>query len=62
MDLVYTDSFRAARNPGGKKTPQESEYQTPNVDQLHPIQDLLVKVTAEGSQSALKELVRHLYT
>lgn len=46
-----------ARNPGGKKTPQESVPSTPNVTQLRSIQELSDEAIMKRSQSALKELV-----
>ena len=51
-----------ARNPGVKKTPQETSYSTPNINRLREIKDLLEDATspAKRSQSALKELVRYL--
>jgi len=36
-----------ARNPGGKKTPQESAYPTPDI--THTIQELLVKRLLAGN-------------
>ncbi|KDQ64171.1 hypothetical protein JAAARDRAFT_74941 [Jaapia argillacea MUCL 33604] len=47
----------AARNPGGKKTPQDSTNPTPDLIRLHSIEDLLSEATTGRKQSALKELV-----
>jgi hypothetical protein len=46
-----------ARNPGGKKTPQESTHPTPDLIRLRSIQDLLREAAIGRKQSALKELV-----
>ena len=42
-----------ARNPGGKKTPQETAHPTPDIT----IQELLTEATISRKQSALKTLV-----
>ena len=48
----------ATRNPGGKKTPQESIHPTPDINhRLREIRYLLGEATTKCSQSALKELV-----
>ncbi|KAI9571790.1 hypothetical protein HD554DRAFT_2312089 [Boletus coccyginus] len=47
----------ATRNPGGKKTPQESTPPTPDIDRLHSIEELLDDATINRKQSALKTLV-----
>jgi len=47
----------ATRNPGRKKTPQETVHATPDFQHLHAILDLLEEATMKRSQSALKELV-----
>jgi len=48
----------ATRNPGGKKTPQDSStHPTPDTLRLRSIKDLLDDVTVNRSQSALKTLV-----
>jgi hypothetical protein len=49
-----------ARNPGGKKTPQQSVHSTPDMSKLRPILNLLEETTTQRSQSALMELVRYL--
>jgi len=51
----------AARNPGGKKTPQESTHPTPNIHRLREIRGLLNEAITKRSQSALRELVRNFY-
>ena len=49
-----------ARNPGGKKTPQESTHPSPDIRRLRRIGDLLDEAITKMSQSALKDLVRNL--
>jgi len=46
-----------ARNPGGKKTPQETAHPTPDITRLQTIQELLNEATIGRKQSALKTLV-----
>ena len=48
------------RNPGGKKTPQESAVLTPDVIQnLANITTLIESAVYNRNQAALKKLVRH---
>ncbi|KDQ64175.1 hypothetical protein JAAARDRAFT_43339 [Jaapia argillacea MUCL 33604] len=47
----------AARNPGGKKTPQDSTNPTPDLIRLQSIERLLSEATTGRKQSALEELV-----
>jgi hypothetical protein len=49
----------AARNPGGKKPPQDSPstHPTPNINRLRETVDLSDEATTKRSQQALKELV-----
>lgn len=47
----------AARNPGGKKTPQESVHPTPDLIRTQTIQQLLDDAKIERKQSALRELI-----
>jgi hypothetical protein len=58
------ESFRThlpvARNPGRKKTPQQSVHSTPDMSTLRPILNLLKETTTRRSQSALMELLCHL--
>ncbi|KAF5373480.1 hypothetical protein D9615_009461 [Tricholomella constricta] len=52
----------AFRNPGGKKTPQDSIHPTPTIVRIEQIDELLEKATVKRSQSALKDLARfHLF-
>jgi len=48
---------RLARNPGGKKTPQESTYPTPDIVSLLSTEELLDDATINRKQSAIKTLV-----
>ena len=48
----------AARNPGGKKTPQDTAHLTPDIYRLREICRLLEEAVTNRSQSALKQLVR----
>ncbi|KAI9573805.1 hypothetical protein HD554DRAFT_2325537, partial [Boletus coccyginus] len=50
-------AIRLARNPGGKKTPQESTPPTPDTDRLRSIEELLDDATINRQQLALKTLV-----
>jgi hypothetical protein len=45
------------RNPGGKKTPQDSIYTTPHPKRIEDIDALLKSVTVRQSQSALRDVV-----
>jgi hypothetical protein len=54
---LYVMPVCLARNPGGKKTPQESTHSTPDIFQLHSIIELLNDATINRKQSALKTLV-----
>ncbi|KIJ17715.1 hypothetical protein PAXINDRAFT_97932 [Paxillus involutus ATCC 200175] len=47
----------AFRNPGGKKTPQDSVRPTPNLRRIEETEELLSAATTHRSQSALKDLV-----
>ncbi|KAI0288761.1 hypothetical protein BC826DRAFT_1036060 [Russula brevipes] len=47
----------AFRNPGGKKTPQETIQPTPNLRRLEEIGALLRSATVNRSQSALRDLI-----
>ncbi|KAI9463124.1 hypothetical protein HD554DRAFT_2175618 [Boletus coccyginus] len=47
----------ATRNPGGKKTPEESTHPTPDIARLRSIKELLDDATINRNQSALKTLV-----
>jgi hypothetical protein len=60
-----TQTFRVAdvphfqvRNPGGKKTPQDSVRPTPNLRRIEETEELLSAATTHRSQSALKDLAR----
>ncbi|KAI9571792.1 hypothetical protein HD554DRAFT_2036683 [Boletus coccyginus] len=50
-------AIHLARNPGGKKTPQESTPPTPDINRLRSIEELLDDATINRKQSALKTLV-----
>ena len=50
-----------ARNPGGKKTPQEGTHPTPNINRLWRIRELLDEAITKRSQSALKDLMCTFY-
>jgi len=54
---LYLMPVRLARNPGGKKTPQESARPTPDIVRLRSIKELLDDATINRKQSALKTLV-----
>ncbi|KAJ3560367.1 hypothetical protein NP233_g10882 [Leucocoprinus birnbaumii] len=47
----------ATRNPGGKKTPQDSAHPTPDIYRLREIRKLLEDSVTRRSQSALKQLL-----
>ncbi|KAF8318592.1 uncharacterized protein EI90DRAFT_2697383 [Cantharellus anzutake] len=47
----------AFRNPGGKRTPQESIHPTPNPKHIEEITSLLESATICQSQSALRDLI-----
>jgi len=47
----------AFRNPGGKKTPQDSIHPSPDPGRVEEIASLLEEATGSRSQSALRELV-----
>ena len=49
--------FVIVRNPGGKKTPQDSITYYPNVRRIEEIEGLLESATVHQSQSALRDLV-----
>ena len=46
------------RNPGDKKTPQDTVHPTPNLRRIEEIEELLEQAQNKRSQSALKDLVR----
>ena len=58
---LYLVLITIARNPGGKKTPQESAHPSPNINRLQKIRELLDEAITKRSQSALKHLVRNFY-
>jgi hypothetical protein len=60
--LLCSRSFiTAARNPGGKKTSQDSTHPSPNINRLRQIVTLLEEATTKRSQRALKDLVCNFY-
>ncbi|KIM44992.1 hypothetical protein M413DRAFT_442950 [Hebeloma cylindrosporum] len=54
---MLTHLLIATRNPGGKKTPQETAHPTPDIVRLREIDKLLEDAVTNRSQSALKQLL-----
>jgi len=46
------------RNPGGKKTPQDTIHPTPNLTPIQDINEFMRRATVHRSQGALRDLVR----
>ncbi|KIK74637.1 hypothetical protein PAXRUDRAFT_835932 [Paxillus rubicundulus Ve08.2h10] len=55
--LVIAFLHFQVRDPGGKKTPQDTVHPTPNLRCIEEIEELLSAATTRRSQSALKDLV-----
>ncbi|KIM36522.1 hypothetical protein M413DRAFT_288172 [Hebeloma cylindrosporum] len=54
---MLTHLLIATRNPGGKKTPQDTAHPTPDIHRLRDIIQLLDEAVINRSQSALKQLL-----
>lgn len=58
MGLMTEILFFLVRNPGGKRTPQDSIHRTPNLKRTEEIEPSLESAAVHQSQSALRDFVR----